>query len=126
MSDPIFLTEINDTKGNYLEIKLPTTDYDLLDALDRLNLTSSENPACTIYRYNSYSFLARATDQHRTLFETNALARKLSEFDSYKGFPSKDWSRWKSRKERDCSHSPNSSIRHTVPTVVITSNCRNR
>lgn len=83
MSDPIFLTEINDGKGNYLEIKLPATDYDLLDALERLNLPSSENPACTIYQYNSYSFLARATDEHKTLFETNALARKLSELDSY-------------------------------------------
>lgn len=83
MSDPIFLAEINDGKGNYLEIKLPATDYDLLDALERLNLPSSENPACTIYQYNSYSFLARATDEHKTLFETNALARKLSELDSY-------------------------------------------
>ena len=81
MSDPIFLTEITDGKGNYLEVDLPATDYVVLDALERLALTPTDNPSCTIYQHNAFSFLARATSEHKTFFETNALAKRLALLD---------------------------------------------
>lgn len=81
MTDRIFLVEITNGQGLYTEVKLPATDYEILDALDRVNLSVEDDPNCTIYRYAEYGLLGSVTDANKKLFQTNALARKLSEFN---------------------------------------------
>lgn len=63
----------------YAELCLPATDYELLDALDKLRLEGGEEPKWEVLQYHAFPQLAPFLDGG--LVELNALARKLSELD---------------------------------------------
>lgn len=81
MDNLLFRAEITDGKGNYTELNLPASDYELLDAVERLGAEPVGHPDCTIVEYLDYAFLAPLLDESKPLYEFNGLARKLAELD---------------------------------------------
>lgn len=81
MDNLLFRAEITDGKGNYAELNLPASDYELLDAVERLGAEPVGYPDCTVIEYLDYAFLAPLLDESKPLYEFNGLARKLAELD---------------------------------------------
>lgn len=81
MDNLLFRAEITDGKGNYAELNLPASDYELLDAVERLGAEPVGHPDCTVIEYLDYAFLAPLLDESKPLYEFNGLARKLAELD---------------------------------------------
>ena len=81
MDNLLFRAEITDGKGNYAELNLPASDYELLDAVERVGAEPVGHPDCTVIEYLDYAFLAPLLDESKPLYEFNGLARKLAELD---------------------------------------------
>ena len=74
----------------YADLDLPASPYELLDALDKLQLDEGEAPYLQINEYYDFEELAPLLSGDAGLYELNALAQKLSELDeqqqvSFKG-----------------------------------------
>jgi len=72
----IFHVELSNGNGLYAELALPATDYELLDVLDRLRMTSDQSPEWEITRNCGFEYLSVYLNEGN-LYELNALARKL-------------------------------------------------
>ena len=83
MDKCLFLAELTDGKGNYIELELPASDYELLDALERLGAEPVGHPDCTVIQHHDYTFLAPLLCESKPLYEFNGLARRLAELDPY-------------------------------------------
>ena len=81
MNKPLFLAELTDGAGNCCELELPASDYQVLDAMERLGGGSAGVPDCTVVHYYDYSFLAPVLEKQRSLCAFNTLAEKLAELD---------------------------------------------
>lgn len=77
----IFHAELSGNNGLYAELALPATDYELLDALERLRMTSNQSPEWEITRNRGFEYLNEYLNEGN-LYELNALARKLDEMDT--------------------------------------------
>lgn len=65
--------------GRRAAITLPATSYELLDALDKLRLEAGASPHWRITTYHAFNDAIR--EKQGSLYELNALAKKLSELD---------------------------------------------
>ena len=77
----IFHVELSNGNGLYAELALPATDYELLDVLDRLRMTSAQSPEWEITRNCGFEYLSVYLEEGN-LYELNALARKLDAMDT--------------------------------------------
>lgn len=77
----IFGVELSNGKGQYLELDLPATDYELLDAFDRLHMDPSERPGLEIINYTDFKHLYVHLDGTCSLCELNELSRRLDSMD---------------------------------------------
>lgn len=60
------------------EMDLPATDYQMLDALDKLHLAPGELPYLEILQYYDFEYLDKCMASLGSLYELNGLAKKLS------------------------------------------------
>ena len=80
--DKLFKLELSGGNGRYCELELPATDYELLDALDKLRLPEKRKTPCfDICDYYDFHYLAPLISDARNLYELNALSRKLADLD---------------------------------------------
>jgi len=79
--DEIFRIELSGGNGLYAELALPATDYEMLDALERLSMDPGQNPNWEITCHSGYEHIDLFL-REGTVYELNALARKLSEMDA--------------------------------------------
>lgn len=80
--DKIFKIEIC-YRNMAVDLWLPATDYQLLDAIDKLGFTQAVKPTIDIYQYgDGFQNLSEVMEKDGLdLFELNALARRLSQFE---------------------------------------------
>lgn len=74
----IFSVELSGGSGRYCELDLPATDYELLDALDKLRLVNGEPMRLEVCNYYDFAYLAPFLSDGFNLYELNALSRKLA------------------------------------------------
>ena len=79
--DEIFVVELSNRKGQYCNLTLPATDYELLDALEQLHMAPGENPKWEIIEHTKFQQLRAFLDDECSLYELNALSRKLGSMD---------------------------------------------
>lgn len=78
----IYIVKLNAPASvTYATIDLPATLYELLDALEKLNLQPMEKPYCELSEYYDFEYLAPFTDEKYDHSELNALALRLSELN---------------------------------------------
>ena len=75
----IFGVELSGGSGRYCELDLPATDYELLDALDKLRLANGEPMRLEVCNYYDFAYLAPFLSDESNLYELNALSRKLAD-----------------------------------------------
>ena len=75
----IFGVELSGGSGRYCELDLPATDYELLDALDKLRLANGEPVQMEVCNYYDFAYLAPFLSDESNLYELNALSRKLAD-----------------------------------------------
>ena len=66
----------------YTYLQLPATPCELVDALDKLNLTSPEDAAIEIEQYYGFGCLSSAPIEDAGLIQLNTLTEQLSKLDS--------------------------------------------
>ena len=64
-----------------VELDLPATDYELLDALEQLQPEDGKRPYLEFHAVEEYDYLDKRI-QETDLFRLNALAKRLAELDS--------------------------------------------
>ena len=79
--DKLFLVELSGGNIRHCELELPATDYELLDALDKLRLSEADKLYFDICDYYGYNYLAPFISDTLNLYELNALSRKLAELN---------------------------------------------
>lgn len=79
--DEVFVVELSNRKGQYCNLTLPATDYELLDALEQLHMAPGENPKWEIVGHTSFQQLQVFLDGECSLYELNALSRRLGSMD---------------------------------------------
>jgi len=72
----VFSVELSDGANRFAELTLPATDYELLDALDKLQLQPGANPQWEIYEHTHFQYLEVFVSDC-SLYELNSLSRKL-------------------------------------------------
>lgn len=77
----LFGVELSGGNGRYCELDLPATDYELLDALDKLRLANGEPVQMEVRNYYDFAYLAPFLSDESNLYELNALSRKLAELN---------------------------------------------
>lgn len=75
----LFGVELSGGSGRYCELDLPATDYELLDALDKLRLANGEPMRLEVCNYYDFAYLAPFLSDTSNLYELNALSRKLAD-----------------------------------------------
>lgn len=75
----LFSVELSGGNGRYCELELPATDYELLDALDKLRLRDRDTMSLEVCEYYDFGFLAPFLSDDPNLYELNALSRRLSD-----------------------------------------------
>ena len=65
----------------YAGLNLPATDYELLDALDRLRMQPQDTPEWELTYYEGFSELAGIIERADDIYEINALAKVMAEHD---------------------------------------------
>lgn len=80
--DKVFMVEIF-RKNLAVDLWLPATDYQLLDAIGKLGIHNNASPSVDIYRYeDKFQNLSDVMEKDNlNLFELNALAERLSRFE---------------------------------------------
>ena len=74
--------EVELINGNYYAgLNLPATDYELLDALDRLRMQPQDTPEWELTYYEGFSELAGIIEKAGDIYEINALAKVMAEYD---------------------------------------------
>ena len=79
--DKIFGVELSNGKGQSCKLELPASNYELLDALDRLRLASGESPDWKITGHTGFEYLHEYLDGECSLYELNELSRRLGSMD---------------------------------------------
>lgn len=77
----VFTADLAGKDSLYCELDLPASPYQLLDALERLKMSPGEAPDWEICEFHDFAYLAPYLDGSGSLYELNALSRKLSELD---------------------------------------------
>lgn len=77
----IFVVKLTSGKGLLCELALPATDYELLDTLEQLRMTPGEEPGWDITKYTDFRQLHVFFDDVRSVYELNALSRRLDSMD---------------------------------------------
>lgn len=80
--DKVFSVELSGGKSRYCELDLPATDYEILDALERLQMKLGDKPGWEITEHNGFGFLHVHLVGECDLYQLNALATRLSQMDS--------------------------------------------
>ena len=52
--DKVFRVELSGGKSRYCELDLPATDYELLDALERLKMKSGDKPGWEFIEHTDF------------------------------------------------------------------------
>ena len=73
----VFGVELSNSKGCYCELDLPATDYELLDALEKLQMKPGEQPTWEITEHTYYRYLQVYLDGECDLYQLNELSRRL-------------------------------------------------
>ncbi|MGM9601579.1 MAG: hypothetical protein ACI3W5_08350 [Faecousia sp.] len=73
----IFRVELANADQRFCELTLPATDYELLDALDKLQMQPGDLPRLEIYQHTGQTEHLQVYLNDCTLYELNAFARKL-------------------------------------------------
>ena len=73
----IFRVELTGGKHRYCELCLPATDYELLDALDKLQMQPGDTPQWEILQHSNNTGHLQIYLTDCTIYELNAFARKL-------------------------------------------------
>ena len=81
--DKVFTVELSGGNGRYCELDVPATDYELLDALDLLQMTPSDRPDWEIIGHTEFRYLHAFLSNECSLYELNSLARKLGTMDQH-------------------------------------------
>ena len=70
--------------GSYREVQLdlPATDYELLDAMEQLRLKDEKRPQVEFRAVEEYDYLDKRIEGP-DLFQLNTLARRLAKLDSH-------------------------------------------
>ena len=77
----IFGVELSNGKGQSHKLDLPASDYELLDAFDRLHMDPSEKPGLKIIDYTDFPHLYVYLHNSCSLYELNELSRRLGSLD---------------------------------------------
>jgi len=80
--DKVFRVELATDKRRYCELELPASPYELLDALEKLQMTPGEKPEWEFIENHNFHFLDVHLSGECDLYQLNALATRLSELDS--------------------------------------------
>lgn len=83
--DKVFTVELATDKRRYCELELPATPYELLDALEKLQMKPGEQPKWEFIENNRFHFLHVHLTDECDLYQLNALATRLGELDSNGG-----------------------------------------
>lgn len=80
--DKVFTVELANDKRRYCELELPASPYELLDALEKLQMKPGEQPRWEIIEHTSFHYLQVHLDGECDLYQLNALATRLGEMNS--------------------------------------------
>ena len=80
--DKVFTVELANDKRRYCELELPATPYELLDALEKLQMKPGEQPRWEFIENTRFHFLHVHLTDECDLYQLNALATRLGEMDS--------------------------------------------
>lgn len=80
--DKVFTVELANDRRRYCELELPATPYELLDALEKLQMKPGEQPRWEFIENNRFHFLHVHLTDECDLYQLNALATRLGELDS--------------------------------------------
>lgn len=81
--DKIFTVELSGGSGRYCELDLPATDYELLDALEQLQMIPGDQPDWEIIEHTGFQFLHVHLAGECGLYQLNALADRLAQLDRH-------------------------------------------
>lgn len=82
--DKVFhIRTFSSPNGAYQEVELdlPATDYELLDAMEQLRLEDGKHPYLEFHAVEEYDYLNERI-QETDIFPLNALAKRLAELDT--------------------------------------------
>ena len=77
--DKLFLVELSGGNIRHCELELPATDYELLDALDKLRISAVDKLRFDICDYYGYHYLAPFISHALNLNAQHALTPNLAE-----------------------------------------------
>ena len=80
--DKVFTVELATDKRRYCELELPATPYELLDALEKLQMKPGDQPRWEFIENSRFHFLHVHLTDECDLYQLNALATRLGELDS--------------------------------------------
>lgn len=80
--DKVFRVELATDKRRYCELELPASPYELLDALEKLQMPPGEKPEWEFIENHNFHFLDVHLSGECDLYQLNALATRLSELDN--------------------------------------------
>lgn len=78
----VFRVELSGGNNRYCILDLPATDYELLDALERLQMKPGEKPNWEITDHNGFNFLHAHLIDECDLYQLNALANRLDKLNN--------------------------------------------
>ena len=79
--DKVFGVELLNGKGQHCSLWLPATDYELLDALERLRMDPGGKPGWEIIGHSCFEYLHEYLGSEYSLYELNELSRRLGSMD---------------------------------------------
>ena len=77
--DKVFRVELSGGNRRYCELDLPATNYEMLDALERLQLKPGDKPDWEIIEHTGFQFLHVHLTGECDLYQLNALANRLGQ-----------------------------------------------
>ncbi len=80
--DKVFNVELGTDNRRYCELDLPATPYELLDALEKLQIKPGDQPRWEFIENTRFHFLHVHLTDECNLYQLNALATRLGELDS--------------------------------------------
>lgn len=79
--DKVFRVELSGGNRRYCELDLPATTYELLDALERLQLKPGDKPGWEFIEHSDFQFLHVHLTGECDLYQLNALATRLGQMN---------------------------------------------
>lgn len=79
--DKVFTVELATDQHRYCELELPATPYELLDALEKLQMKPGDQPRWEFIENTQFYFLHVHLTDECDLYQLNALATRLGELD---------------------------------------------